>query len=162
MVADYFVPALPSYMNPFTLVLDVHNNATGIPGDGKTPVAFTHTFDVAAFTATLLSMDTWPKKSYVVGERLSFNDFVKALEEAKGVKFDVSYDDLATLENGRVTELPGHKAMYPFFPKEALQGFAASFGKMFANRFFNTPDGAGEFKARTVREMVRESWGRKS
>lgn len=49
-----------------------------------------------------------------------------------GSKFEVAYDPLEKLEKGEVTELPTHVAAYPFFPKPALQGFMAMFGKWMA------------------------------
>jgi len=162
LFADYYVPRLPSYLSQFTLVIDVENNAAAIPGSGDVPVAFTHTHDVAAFAASLLDLPagTWPKKSTIVGEKLTWNQFVSALEEAKDVKFQVSCDSMDKLKKGQVTELEGQKAMYAFFPKEALQGFVASFGVMFEMGKFEVEELGPDtgFKARSVREMVREAW----
>lgn len=36
------------------------------------------------------------------------------------------------LEKGEITELPSHVEVYPFFPKPALQGLMAMFGKWMA------------------------------
>jgi hypothetical protein len=159
--ADYFVTSkIVSHMGSFPIVLDVANNAAAIPGSGNVPVAFTHTTDVARFTAKLLSLETWPKESYIVGEKLTWNEFLSLVEEAKGVKFSVAYDGLEKLQKHEVTELPGQKDLYPFFPKPMLQGFVATFGMLFENGFFDLDAGENvvRFKARGVRELVEEAW----
>lgn len=79
------MPKVRSYLQPTTLVLDVANDAAGIPGSGDVPVVFTHSFDVAKYTARLLSLDKWEKESYVIGDKLTWNEFRKLAEEAKGM-----------------------------------------------------------------------------
>lgn len=159
--ADYFVtPKIPSHMGSFPIVLDVVNNTAAIPGSGNVPVVFTHTTDVARFTAKLLNLRKWPSASYVVGEKLTWNEFLSLVEEAKGVKFEVAYDDLEKLQRYEVTELPGQKDLYPFFPKPMLQGFVATFGVLFEKGFFDfeARQHVVGFKARRVRELVAEAW----
>jgi hypothetical protein len=48
-------------MGPLPIIIDVANNAAAIPGSGNVPVAFTHTTDVANFTAKLLNLEKWPR-----------------------------------------------------------------------------------------------------
>lgn len=88
-------------MGVFPLVVDMSHNAAAIPGSGNVPVVFTHTTDVARFAASLLSQDTWPAESFAVGEKLTWRDFVRVAEEAKGEKFEVHFDALEVLERGR-------------------------------------------------------------
>lgn len=83
---DYWgMPKAKSYLNPLTLVMDVAANQAAIPGSGSTPVAFTYSGDVAKFTAAALTLGSWEKESYVIGTKLSWNEFVKIAEEVRGM-----------------------------------------------------------------------------
>ena len=83
---DYFgIPKVKSYLQPTTIVLDIANDCAGIPGSGDVPVVLTNSFDVAKYTARLLGLDKWEKESYVIGDRLTWNEFLKLAEEAKGI-----------------------------------------------------------------------------
>jgi hypothetical protein len=158
---DYYViPKVPSHMGPFPVVIDMAHNAAAIPGSGDVPVAFTHTTDVARFAASLLDLPSWQPESYIVGEKLTWKEFVAIAEEVKGVKFDVQFDPLENLQKYQVIELPGHKDLYPFFPKQMLQPFTATFGILFAKGFFDFDaiPGQGDMKARGVKELVEQAW----
>jgi len=158
---DYYVtPKVPSRMGPFPGIVDMVNNAAAIPGSGDVPVAFTHTTDVARFAASLLDLATWRPESYVVGEKVTWKEFVAIAEEAKGVKFDVQFDALEKLEKGQVSELPAYKDVYPFFPKEMLHSFVAMFGILFEKGFFDFDGDAGQggVQARSVRELLKQAW----
>ena len=78
------MPVLPSHMPNITMILDIPNNAAAIPGSGNVPVIFTHTRDVAKFVAASLDLDTWEPETYVMGDRLTFNELLALAEEAKG------------------------------------------------------------------------------
>ncbi|EXJ75056.1 uncharacterized protein A1O5_01752 [Cladophialophora psammophila CBS 110553] len=158
--ADYYVPKIPSRMGPFTMALDIPNNVAAIPGTGDVPVAFTHTMDVAHFTASLLGLPEWPRESYIVGEKLTWNEFLAVVEEAKGSKFNVSYDPLEKLQKDEITELPGHKTMHAFVPKQVLDGLLAVFGILFEEGYFDLKPvkSMSTFKARTVQQMVKENF----
>ncbi|KAH6984041.1 hypothetical protein EDB80DRAFT_898988 [Ilyonectria destructans] len=52
-------------------------------------------------------------------------------------KFDVRYDSLEDLKNGKVTELPSQVAAYQFVPKEIFQGFCITLGQWFASGAFD-------------------------
>jgi nucleoside-diphosphate-sugar epimerase len=148
-------------MGPLPIVIDVANNAAAIPGSGNVPVAFTHTTDVASFTAKLLNLEKWPRESYVVGEKLTWNEFLSLVERVKGVKFDVAYDGMEKLQRYQTTELPGQKELYPFFPKPMLQGLTAACGILFDKGFFdiNSEENVVGIKARGIRELIAEAWG---
>jgi hypothetical protein len=98
---DYFLtPNVPSYFPPLAFAIDFANNTAAIPGSGNVPAVFTHTWDVARYVAPMLDSPKWKKRSYIIGEKLTWNEFLEIAEEAKGVKFEVVYDGL-----GRVKEL---------------------------------------------------------
>ena len=155
-------------MNPLPLVIDIQGNAAGIPGSGDEHVVFTHTSDISKYVAELvLDSKPWNKTSTIIGDKITWNEFVKIAEEVKGTKFEVTYDSIDTLKQGKITELPSHPHIYPFFPKEAMQGMFSSFGQLFAKGDFDLkPESASslnerypDIKSKTVRELVQEAWG---
>lgn len=165
--ADTWVlPKVKSYQSPFALVVDVANSFAAIPGSGNELVTFTHTFDIARFIAVLVGAAKWDKASYVIGDKVSWNQFVQYAEEAKGVKFTITHDSIEDLKAGRVTELPSHPQMYSFFPKQMLQGFCAAFGRMFAEGEFDLKpertlnEAFPEVKARKIKDLLFEAWGK--
>ena len=82
---DYWgLPGVPSNMPHFTMVLDIVNNAAAIPGSGNVPVIFTHTRDIARLVAASLNLEKWDPESYVMGDRLTFNEALRLAEEVKG------------------------------------------------------------------------------
>ncbi|KAF5603984.1 transcriptional activator Mut3p [Fusarium pseudocircinatum] len=164
--SDYWVlPKVKSYQSPLALVVDIENNFAAIPGSGDELVAFTHTFDVAACVAALVGASKWDKESYIIGDKVSWNQFVQYAEEAKGVKFTVKHDSIEDLKAGKITELPSHPHMYPFFPKPMLQGFFAAFGRMFVEGAFDLKpertlnEQFSEVKARKIKDLLFEAWG---
>ena len=74
------------------------------------------------------------------------------------------HDSLEKLRTGQITELPSHPSLYPFFPKQMLQGFFAAFGIMFEQGEFDfrpvqpLNDAFPDIKPRTIRELVSEAW----
>ncbi|KAH6974334.1 hypothetical protein BKA56DRAFT_490357 [Ilyonectria sp. MPI-CAGE-AT-0026] len=129
--ADFFTgPSIKTYMTPMIFVLDLAHDTAAIPGSGNTPVCFIHTFDLAKYVALALDLEKWDAEYYVMGDKLSWNEFVKLAEAAKGTKFKVVYDSVEDMENGKATELPALTKALPFIPipKEALLAFAATFG----------------------------------
>lgn len=66
------------------MVSDIANNAAAIPGSGDVPAVFTHTSDVARFVAASLDLDHWDSVHYVIGDRVTWNEFLRLAEEAKG------------------------------------------------------------------------------
>ncbi|PQE18288.1 nmra-like family protein [Rutstroemia sp. NJR-2017a WRK4] len=163
---DYYgAPKVKSYMPPMSLVIDVPNNSAAIPGDGNVPAVFTHTFDVGKFTAALLTKDKWEKETYIIGDKLTLNEFVRIAEEVKGTKFTVEYDTLDKLKIGQITELPSHPSSYVYFPKQMLQGMFAAFGVMFATGVFDFKpsrtlnDEFPEIKPKTARDIITEAYG---
>lgn len=160
---DGWVPKVPTYISPLPLVLDIAADTAAIPGTGDNKVVFTHTWDVAKYVAKLVTSTEWDKSSYIIGDKITWNEFVAIVEEAKGTKFTIHYDSIETLRQGQITELPSHVHMYPFFPKPMLQNMFAAFGRTFAEDGFDLkPKGTlnDKFKipTRSVKQLVVESW----
>jgi len=169
LFTDFYVaPKVKSYISPLPLVLDIQGNAAGIPGTGNEPLVFTYTFDIAKYvTELVLDSKPWGRVSVIVGDKITWNEFVKISEEVKGTKFQVTYESDESLKQGKVTELPSHPHIYPFFPKEALQGLSSSFGQLFAAGDFDLKsDSSNSLNARysdikptSVKQLVQEAWG---
>ncbi|KAH7371111.1 hypothetical protein BKA66DRAFT_444287 [Pyrenochaeta sp. MPI-SDFR-AT-0127] len=162
---DYWgFPKVKSYLGPNPLILDIAGNAAAIPGSGDVPGVFTYSFDIGRFVAALLSVTKWDKESVIIGDKLTWNEFLAIAEEVKGTKFTVAKDDLSTLQQGKITELPSQVALYPFFPKEQLQGFFAAFGIMFEKGFFDFKlegtlnERYPEIKTKKAKDIVEEAW----
>ncbi|KAL2876310.1 hypothetical protein SGCOL_008486 [Colletotrichum sp. CLE4] len=119
--ADYYVcPPLQSHLKSMAMVVDVVDNKAGVPGS-----------DLAKFVAAALTLPKWEKETYLVGDKLTWNQLVELAEAVKDVKFDVAYDSIETLEAGKVTRLPRHRSPYPYISDEQLQSMFAIFGLMF-------------------------------
>ncbi|PVH96182.1 NAD(P)-binding protein, partial [Periconia macrospinosa] len=162
---DYYVaPYVKSYMPAASIVIDLPANAAAIPGSGDVPVVFTHSLDIARFTVALLTLPKWDKASYIIGDKITWNQFLKIAEEAKGTKFDIAYDPVEKLKRGEVTELPTHRSIYPFYPKANLQIMMSGTGLLTEQGFFDLKpahslnDIFPEIRPRSVRELVEVAW----
>ncbi|KAM0330565.1 hypothetical protein ACHAQA_003512 [Verticillium albo-atrum] len=146
------------------IAVDIENNVAAIPGTGETPVTFTHTANVAEFVAATLELPKWERDSYVIGETVTWNEFLRIAEEVKGTKFKVTYDSLELLRSGKITELPSHPPMYEHMPKEQIQSIFSVFGLWFHEGLYNLqPEKTlnqvfPEIKAWTVREFLELAW----
>lgn len=81
---DYWgLPVIPSHMPPFTMVLDIANDSAVILGSGNVPVTFTHTRDIAKFVAESLDLDKWDPETYVMGDKMTFNEALHLAEDMK-------------------------------------------------------------------------------
>lgn len=82
---DYFGgPAMKSHLKPNVFVVDIANKVAAIPGDGNTPVTFTYTFDLAKFIVASLDFEKWSEESKVIGDEMSWNEFVSLVENTLG------------------------------------------------------------------------------
>lgn len=82
---DYYgMPKVKSYLTPTAIVVDMAAAKAAIPGSGNTPVVFTYSGDVAKYTAAALTLPKWEKESYIIGDKLIWNEFVKLAEEVRG------------------------------------------------------------------------------
>ena len=174
---DYWgIPAVKSHFarSPLVAWIDIPNRAAAIPGSGDVYAHFTHTSDVAKFVAASLDLPKWDKETFVYGDRITWNQFVRLAEEVRGGQpgFDVRHDPVDKLKRGEATELPGQVSLYEFFPKEMLQGMLAAFGLWFEEGVFELkPEQAQagflngklpEVKPMKVREMLERAWGKNS
>ena len=169
LLTDFWVsPGVPSYTSALAFFVDIANNVAALPGTGEDHLVFTHSFDVAKFVAALTTLPagSWKNESLVQGDRLTTKELVKVAEQVKGTDFKVSYDSLEVLKSGKVTELPSHVAAYPSFPKPALQGFLATFGRAVVEHVFDVDRRAEtlslqetfpDIKARSVKELITAS-----
>ncbi|KAI3548308.1 hypothetical protein CSPX01_03104 [Colletotrichum filicis] len=161
-------PRVKTYQIQNIIVVDIENNRAAIPGKGGTPVTFTHTLDVAEFVVASLELPKWERESYVIGENVTWNEFLRIAEEVKGVKFEVTYDDIDFLKSGKITELPSHPSLYGVMPKDQLQALFATFGIWFEEGLYHLEPGTTlnqlfpGIKARTVKEVIQAGWGQKS
>ncbi|KAF9774647.1 hypothetical protein IL306_007317 [Fusarium sp. DS 682] len=125
---DYYgPPSLKSYMNRVAWAIDIVNKKAGIPGTGNEPMTFTYTFDVAKFVVAALDLPQWNELMYCYGEKTTWNEFLRQAEEARGSKFDVSYDPPEKLQKGEVTELPSNEGTADF-PRKVLEGLMSFWG----------------------------------
>lgn len=135
---DYWVvPHVKSYLGGPALAIDIANKVAAIPGSGDVPIVFTYSFDIGNFVAALLAQSLWEKESYIIGDKVTLNEYLSIAEEARGAKFDTTYDSLESLRAGQITELPSHAEAYPYFPNPMLQGFFASFSILFGEGYLN-------------------------
>lgn len=82
---DYFgMPNLPSYLAPLVVLIDIPGNTAAIPGEGNTPVTFTHTSDLGKFVAASLDLQKWDRVSVVIGDKMTLNEAVTLAEQATG------------------------------------------------------------------------------
>ena len=162
---DYWVvPHIKSSLGGPAPAIDIVNKVAGIPGSGDVPVVFTHSFDIGNFVAALLAESSWEKECYIIGDKVTWNEFLTIAEEARGAKFETTHDSLETLRAGQITELPSHVEVYPFFPKPMMQGLFATFGILFEQGVFDfQPEKSlneqfPDIKTTKVKELVTEAW----
>lgn len=179
---DYWgMPHIKSHMEYMLPAIDIANKVAAIPGTGNEVISFSYTFDVARVVSRLLELDTWEETTYIVGDKLTWNNFLRLAEEARGLftphvaprlrltreigsKFEVQYDSQEKLSQFQITELPNHKAVYPFFPKEHVQFLFAALGRMMVMGAFDLPIEKAlnkrfpDIKMLTVAEMLEETW----
>ncbi|KAH7067628.1 hypothetical protein BKA63DRAFT_522522 [Paraphoma chrysanthemicola] len=162
---DYYgYPKAKSYMGSLPRVIDIAENAAAIPGSGDVPVVFSYSLDVGQFIVALLSQPRWEKESIIIGDKITWNDFLVLAEDVKGVKFKVSHDSLDMLQEGCTTELPSQRRLYPKFPKEMLQRTCATFGILFEKGFFDfnrrgtLNEIFPEIKTKSVKAFLEETW----
>ncbi|KAH6615379.1 hypothetical protein C7974DRAFT_443656 [Boeremia exigua] len=144
---DYWgYPRVPTYQTPMIMAIDIENEGSSSSRLGEHP-------------------GLWDEQSYILGEKVTWSEFVKIAEEVKGKKFKVTHDSLEFLSTGKVTELPCHSAIYPVMPKEDAQGLMSLFGRFFHDGLFNlSPEKTlnqifPDIKVLTVRDVLERGWG---
>ncbi|KAI8656196.1 NAD(P)-bd-dom domain-containing protein [Fusarium keratoplasticum] len=162
---DYWgMPYIKTHLTATVPVIDIANAVAAIPGTGDEPVAFSYSFDVAKVVARLLEIPEWQQTTYIIGDKLSWNELLGLAQEARGTEFKVHHDDLEKLKNGQITELPCHVPAYSFFPKEHLQGLYAILEMLMVLGEFDLPSEEAinnqlpDIKMLTAREMLNQTW----
>ncbi|KAM0425586.1 hypothetical protein ACHAPT_009117 [Fusarium lateritium] len=162
---DYWgMPYIKTHLTTMAPVIDMANAVAAIPGTGDEPVAFSYSFDVAKVVARLLEMSEWQETTYIIGDKLSWNEFLRLAQETRGTEFKVYHDGLEKLGNGQITELPCHVPAYSFFPKVHLQGLYAILEQLMVLGEFNLPSDKAannhfsDIKMLTAKEMLNQTW----
>ncbi|KAL2803272.1 hypothetical protein BJX63DRAFT_440229 [Aspergillus granulosus] len=162
---DYFGgPAMKSYLKPNVFVIDIANKVAAIPGTGDVPVTFTYTFDLARFVVAALDLDYWEEECRVVGDEVTWTEFVGLVEEVTGSKITTHYASIDKLKGFQITELPGHVALYQHFPKKGFQWFMSIFELLTADGSSCILRDGGlnelfpDIKPLTVRAMLEKYW----
>ncbi|KAF7556239.1 hypothetical protein G7046_g6352 [Stylonectria norvegica] len=154
-------PHIKTYMRIPPINVDVVNASATIPGSGNNLIALTYTFDMAHFVAAALDLPKWDEDLYCYSDRITLNELVKLAEEARGTKFDVTFNSVEKLQRGEVTELPAQVASYAFVPKQVLQHNFAKYNLYTIEGLLDFP-GEGtlnaqfpEFKTTSAKEMLK-------
>lgn len=171
-------------MDDISFFIDMRNNFAALPGSGEVPVVFTHTFDVARFVAAALNLPVWERTSWIIGDRITWNDLAKQAQDVKGeylilsmkkrfyqplilnigISFHLTHDSIETLKAGVINELPSHPQFYDVYPKEHLQGFIAACGVMCEKGQANfTPERSlnelfPDIRPMTARDVLEKGW----
>jgi len=151
---DFYALSAPSHVPKTAMAVDIVANAAAIPGSGTYPLNFTHSTDIAKYTVALLGLEKWETKYFVVGDTKTWNEFIAIAEAAKGVKFDVTYDSIEKLQQGEITELPGHETIYKAFGDAATA--KPMFQKMLSQLAVWMAEGLIKSKRPLLNEMFPE------
>lgn len=108
MFLDYALsPRVPSVMPEMQFsYIDFDNNVATLPGDGNNYIVTTHCNDIPPFLMKLLDLPKWDTRYFLIGNRLTYNQFVDLAEEVKGVKFERLYNSKDDMEKGQVKLIP--------------------------------------------------------
>ncbi|GME32557.1 Pyridoxal-phosphate dependent enzyme [Neofusicoccum parvum] len=162
---EYFgMPHVKTNLPQTTFVVDMANKKAAIPGTGKDLMTFTYSLDVAKFVVAALDLPKWDRDTVVIGDKMTWEQFVKLAEDARGDKFTVTYDSVEKLKNGEITELPGQVASYSYFPKEWAQKLFSVFGLWVTKGIFDVPEERAlnkrfpDIQVTTVKEMLDQAW----
>ena len=83
---DYWgYPHVPTHVTPLIMAVDMQHEVAALPGTGTTPIAFIHSVDIAKFVAASLDLAVWDEESYIIGDKVTWNEFVRIAEEVKGM-----------------------------------------------------------------------------
>jgi len=140
------------------------NQAAAIAGSGDTPVVFTYSFDIGNPVAGLLTLPKWDTETYIVGDRLTWNESLAIAEEVGGCEIKTTHDLLEALEAGKPTKLPAHQDLYSKLSKETVQSIVGAFSQLRAQGHCNFQadnylhDQFPQIKTRKVRELVMKAW----
>ncbi|KGO66943.1 hypothetical protein PEX1_078190 [Penicillium expansum] len=131
---DYYAaPQLKSNISPWPLFVDILHESAAVPGSGDDLVVFTHSTDIAKFVVLSLDLAEWREESYVLGEKLTWNEFIRLAEGAKGSKFNVIHDSEADMKAGNVSILPSYGKMFQL-PEADIKALLSTAGMWFVKK----------------------------
>ncbi|KAI8311137.1 hypothetical protein K4K61_012710 [Colletotrichum sp. SAR11_59] len=164
---DYWcMPAVKSHMTPWTVVVDMASNAAVLPGSGNVNVTFTHTSDVGRYVAAWLDVREWEPRTFLVGDTVTWNQFLAIAEDVKGTKFSVKYEGDEVYRSAKATILPSQKAGLHWFSEDTLQTMLSSYMLLFDQGRFDLSTRSSnaqfpEIKPMKVREALEKAWARR-
>lgn len=161
----YTTPGIPSDLTKIAPVfVDMAGNAASIPGNGTAMIVATHSRDIGKAVARLLNESDWPKRSILIGDRLSCNDLVKLAEETKGVEFTKVFQTTEMMEAGDYTLTPGLQNLPPQLDVAAVKKALASTalittkGQLDLGEEGTLNQRWPDWKPMTVKEGMTEAW----
>ncbi|KAF3403610.1 hypothetical protein F1880_009706 [Penicillium rolfsii] len=167
MFMDYYgSPLLKSNVRPFPMFIDILNKRAAIPGSGTEPIVFTHVLDIARFVVRMLELPAWPQKSYIIGDRVTLQEFIQIAEKARGTKFHLTYDSKEDLEKGRTSDLPCYSDIFTAIGEEQGRRLYSQVGLWAVNREMDLDLSPGsmlntnfpDIRPMTVKEFLEFSW----
>lgn len=81
------MPAVPSHLAAGIKLFDIPKKIAVALGTGTVPLVMTHTRDVGRFVVASLALEKWEKRSYIVGDRKSWNEVVEIAGKVIGKFF---------------------------------------------------------------------------
>ncbi|GLA19993.1 hypothetical protein AnigIFM62618_008119 [Aspergillus niger] len=165
MFMDFYgSPLLKSNVGPFPMFVDIASKMAAKPGSGDEAIVLTRVLDIARFVVRILDLAEWPKESYIIGDRVTFHDFVNMAEEARGTKFQVTCDSKEELEAGQITELPCYSATFAAVGKELTKQLYAQNGLWIIGKELDLRPASTlneifpDIKPMSLREFLELSW----
>jgi nucleoside-diphosphate-sugar epimerase len=168
MFIDYYASGgMKTYAGDIGIVADFRNNCAAIGGTGDVPMSLTYTFDVARITIAALELPQWSQEAFIIGDTVTWNEFVSIAEEAKGVKFKVFRDSLEACKKAQCTMLPNQKILeetcpdglarhlYSWFAVISEEGLLNHSGRTTLNARFP------QLEVHTVKSFLTEAYAEK-
>lgn len=138
------------YLGP-SLIIDIKAGTASIPGDGSRKVAFTDMRDIGKYVAAALDFEKWDEDSFIVGEKVSVNEFVDKVERITGKSLNKTYFSSEQLD-GLIAE-----------NKESMMGMIYEILKLIADGDFDLTatinQKAPEVKPITLDAFLTRHWG---
>ncbi|GLA23313.1 hypothetical protein AnigIFM63326_007903 [Aspergillus niger] len=185
MFMDFYgSPLLKSNVGPFPMFVDISSKMAAKPGSGDEAIVLTRVMDIARFVVRILDLAEWPKESYIIGDRVTFHEFVNMAEEVRGgcrvlvlgiyhnlsneslsgTKFQVTCDSKEELEAGNITELPCYSATFAAVGKELTKQLYAQNGLWIIGKELDLRPASTlneifpDIKPMSLREFLELSW----
>lgn len=122
MFMDYYgMPYIETHLRPLPGWFDEASNTVQITGDGNTYCVFSHTKDVARYTALALELDKWPRVLKIIASRLTENQLAAVLEKNLNRKLNIEYGSVEYIRSNRTTLLKPDDPIAAHFPGGAEQ-----------------------------------------